>query len=91
MTARTPDGSKASAAVQDPDAADFETCFDVFEYGPRDLWTEIENAWSAWLSAGSPTLQDHLLVVGPDGEHRVVTREGEKQVAAVTAMPAPVF
>jgi protein-L-isoaspartate(D-aspartate) O-methyltransferase len=72
MTVRTPDGSKATAALHDPDAEDFEDCFDVYEYGRRDLWAEIEDAFASWAAAGRPPLDRHQLHVDADGTHHIV-------------------
>ncbi len=90
MTVRTPDGSKASAAVLPPPGEATDSTYDVYEYGPRRLWAELEDAWSTWLSAGRPALQDHVLAVDADGRHRVVTQKGETVASGVPAMTAPV-
>ncbi|MET9515965.1 methyltransferase domain-containing protein [Streptomyces sp. NPDC002994] len=53
------DGSATSTATGE----------DVWQYGPRDLWTEIEAVHRAYVSVGSPDAQSFGLTVTADGQH----------------------
>lgn len=43
--------------------------FDVLQFGPRDLWEEMEAAFFRWVSCGSPSRDRFGLTVTPDGQH----------------------
>lgn len=41
----------------------------VNQYGPRDLWDEIEAAHHWWLTSGTPRARSWRVTVTPDGTH----------------------
>ncbi|MGW7362960.1 methyltransferase domain-containing protein [Streptomyces sp. NPDC054841] len=56
--AQHPDGSAATAVAGD-----------VWEYGPRDLWAEIERTYRDYVALGSPDADQFGLTVSAEGEH----------------------
>lgn len=56
--AQHPDGSAATAVAGD-----------VWEYGPRELWAEIERAHRDYVDLGSPAAEAFGLTVSPEGEY----------------------
>jgi len=42
--------------------------FEVNQLGPRQLWDEVEAAYTWWVQAGSPTAEKWRFTVTPDGQ-----------------------
>ncbi|MGH4017722.1 MAG: methyltransferase domain-containing protein [Pseudonocardiaceae bacterium] len=58
--------SWASLTHTTPDASDGE--FQVQQFGPRQLWDEVETAHRWWVDAGSPDADRWRFTVTPDGQ-----------------------
>ncbi|GAA0509432.1 hypothetical protein GCM10011581_43310 [Saccharopolyspora subtropica] len=48
-----------------------EAAFTVHQLGPRHLWSEVDDAYRGWISAGRPTPDQYGLTTTADGAHRV--------------------
>lgn len=75
------DGNGSWAACDVVPGADV---FEVDQYGPRRLWTELEAAYGWWTDAGCPEVGRLGLLLTPDGQR--VTFDGE-----VVAVPGGVL
>ncbi|HWR46493.1 MAG TPA: protein-L-isoaspartate(D-aspartate) O-methyltransferase, partial [Pseudonocardiaceae bacterium] len=56
---------------------DAEGRYDVRQYGPRRLWSEVEAAHRWWRHSGEPTLEDWEFVITPDGQTVRPARSGK--------------
>ncbi len=45
------------------------TTYEVNQLGPRQLWDEVEAAYSWWVQAGSPSAEQWRFTVAPQGQH----------------------
>ncbi|MGH3982969.1 MAG: hypothetical protein ACRDST_09890 [Pseudonocardiaceae bacterium] len=58
--------SWASHTHHTADVSDDE--FEVLQFGPRQLWDEVEAAYRWWADAGSPAVHRWRFTVAPDGQ-----------------------
>jgi protein-L-isoaspartate(D-aspartate) O-methyltransferase len=71
--------SGASLAADDTTADDED--FEIIQYGPRNLWDELEAAYQWWLDAGRPDHTRFGLTVTKEGQH--VWLDGPGQVVRI--------
>jgi protein-L-isoaspartate(D-aspartate) O-methyltransferase len=67
--------SGASLAADDPTTDDED--FEIIQYGPRNLWDELEAAYRWWLDAGRPDHTRFGLTVTKDGQHVWLDNPGQ--------------
>ncbi|MGH8918699.1 MAG: hypothetical protein ACRD0H_10245, partial [Actinomycetes bacterium] len=63
------------------------TTFEVNQLGPRQLWDEIEAAYTWWVQAGSPTADKWRFTVTPDGQQiNLSDSEATREAETVTSV-----